>query len=240
MTGIPEKLSAQGVRIGASIPMAGARKMLAEHMVRSHSSIPAVTVMEEWDVQALADIKARFATSGDTDSPQVSYTHILIKMVARALREHPFLNATLAGDEIQLLEEINIGMAVALPDGSLVVPVIREADRKDIGAIAGEAQELTERARAGKLRLTDVRGATFTLTNVGIVANSRWQTPLVPYSQCAILATGAIREAAVVRGGSLAVGRVMSASLTFDHRIVSGLPANLFMRSVAGLLAGGL
>jgi len=94
------------------------------------------------------------------------------------------------------------------------------------------------RDRPSARALSDVRGATFTLTNVGMIADSRWQTPLVPTSQCAILATGAIREAPVVRNGAIVVGRVMSASLTFDHRIVSGVPAALFLKTFGALLAG--
>jgi pyruvate dehydrogenase E2 component (dihydrolipoamide acetyltransferase) len=158
--------------------------------------------------------------------------HVTLKALAQALQQHRFLNATLAANEIQLLEEINIGVAVALSDGNLVVPVIRAADQKS------EARLLADQARNGKLRLSDVRGATFTLTNVGTIADSRWQTPLVPTSQCAILATGAIREAPVVRNGAIVVGRVMSASLTFDHRIVSGVPAALFLKTFGALLAG--
>ena len=156
--------------------------------------------------------------------------HVTLKALAQALQQHRFLNATLAANEIQLLEEINIGVAVALSDGNLVVPVIRAADQKSITDIAAEARLLADQARNGKLRLSDVRGATFTLTNVGMIADSRWQTPLVPTSQCAILATGAIREAPVVRNGAIVVGRVMSASLTFDHRIVSGCRLPCFSR----------
>jgi pyruvate/2-oxoglutarate dehydrogenase complex dihydrolipoamide acyltransferase (E2) component len=235
-----EKFSAQGVRVAECIPLSGVRKMVAEHMTHSHVTVPAVTILEEWNVQAMVDLRTQLLQSSESGAPGVSYTHIMIKAIAQALQQHRFLNATLAANEIQLLEEINIGVAVALPDGNLVVPVIRAADQKSIVDIATEARLLADQARSGKLRLSDVRAATFTLTNVGMIADSRWQTPLVPTSQCAILATGAIREAPVVRNGAIVVGRVMSASLTFDHRIVSGVPAGLFLKTLGALLEGGV
>jgi pyruvate dehydrogenase E2 component (dihydrolipoamide acetyltransferase) len=227
--------------IAETIPLVGARKLLASHMTKSHLGIPAVTILEEWDVQALVDLKRKVAEESARNSqPQPSYTHLVIKALAQALQMHKFLNATITEEAIRIIADINIGFAVALPDDSLMVPVIRDADKKSIAEITAEANALTESARRGALRVEDIRGGTFTLTNIGVVAGSRWQTPLINSSQCAILAIGAIRDAPVVRDGNLAVGRVMSASLTFDHRIVSGVPASRFLRSLAGLFDGSV
>jgi pyruvate dehydrogenase E2 component (dihydrolipoamide acetyltransferase) len=233
------RLTEQGVRIAEGVPLVAARKMLAAHMAKSHLNIPAVTILEEWNVQALVDLRRRMnERAADCDVQPISYTHLIIRAVAQTLKQHKWLNATITESEIQILDEVNIGVAVSLPNGNLVVPVIRDADKKSVVDIAAESVELAARARTGKLRPSDVRGATFTLTNIGIVPETRWQTPLISSSQCAILATGAIREAPIVRDGQLAVGRVMSASMTFDHRIVSGLPAMLFLKSLSALFDG--
>lgn len=231
--GVP--LSRHGVRIAKSIPLVSARRALAENMLKSHTEAPSVSILVEWEVDGLVDTYQRLLARTDAaaNRPKITYTHLLIKAVALALRQHALLNSTVVQDEIQVLDEVNVGIAVALDDGGLVVPVIRDADRKPIEQIAEEAATLVRKARAGALRLGDVRGGTFTLTNIGIVPESRWQTPILIPGQCGILAVGAVRQTAVVRAGHLAVGHVMPASLTFDHRIVNGLPAALFLQTVA-------
>lgn len=235
------RLSAHGEPIARSIPLVGVRKLMATHMTKTHLAVPAVTILEEWDVGPFCDLKTRLTTGDESGSlGNLSYTHLMIKAIAQALRLHSFLNATITDEEIQLLANINIGVAVALPDDSLVVPVIRNADLKGIEQIAAEVTSLVDRARRGALRVNEVRGGTFTLTNIGMVSDARWQTPLVNSAQAAILAVGAIREAPVVRNGAIVIGKVMSASLTFDHRIVSGVPANRFLRAIAALLDGSV
>jgi pyruvate dehydrogenase E2 component (dihydrolipoamide acetyltransferase) len=171
-----------------------------------------------------------------SEGVKISYTHLFIKAIAQALRSHPIMNSTLAENEIQLLDQINIGMAVALPNGNLIVPVIHDADKKSLLEIARKAIDVQERAKIGKLILDDVRKGTFTLTNVGMLPESRWTTPIINQPQCAILGTGAIRQTPVVRNGQIVIGWVASMSLTFDHRIVSGLPASLFLQTFASLL----
>jgi pyruvate/2-oxoglutarate dehydrogenase complex dihydrolipoamide acyltransferase (E2) component len=211
--------------------------MLADRMTASNA-IPTVSIFSEWSAEPL--VRSRERLNDGADAPgraRVTYTHLMIHALARALQKHPHLNATIEDEYIHLLEDINIGLAVALPDGGLMVPVIRNPQRRSIVDLAAEVSCITADARAGKLRPRDFRGATFTMTNVGVLQEARWQTPLIPESQCAILAIGAVREAPVVRDGALAVGRVMSSSLSFDHRIVSGLPACEFLATIAQLLA---
>lgn len=216
-----------------AIPVVAMKKMIADHLLVSHQQVPAVSVFADLDVdQVLALRKSRFA-----DSPQkVTLTHIMLKAVAEALKSFPLLNATLAENEILVLDEINIGMAVALADGNLIVPVIRGVDRLSVAEIARRSHDLAEAALRGKLGLEDVRGGTFTLSNVGSVPGTLWQTPLINPPQSGTLALGRVREAAVVRESRIVVGEVMGASLSFDHRVISGLPASEFMAHLAGLL----
>jgi pyruvate dehydrogenase E2 component (dihydrolipoamide acetyltransferase) len=228
-------VSRHGVRIAKSIPLVSARRALAENMLKSHTQAPSVSVLVEWEIDGLVDTYQRLSrwTDAAPNRPKITYTHLMVKAVALALRQHALLNSTVVRDEIQVLDEVNVGVAVALDDGGLVVPVIRDADRKSIEQIAEEGAALIRKARAGALQLGDVRGGTFTLTNIGVVPESRWQTPILTPGQCGILAVGAVRQTAVVRAGHLAVGHALPASLTFDHRIVNGLPAALFLNTVA-------
>ncbi len=227
------RLSKEGVRIAETIRLGGVKKLTAKRLTDSHVSVPAVTIMEEFNVDALVELrKVLNSRDANETTPKVSYTHLLIRAVAASLRQHRMLNSIMADGEIHVLEEINIGMAVALPNGDLVVPVLRNADEKSLPEIAREAARLAESARQQALTPRDVRGATFTLTNIGVVADTRWQTPIVNMPQCAILAAGAVRQAPVIKDAHIVIGQVMSVSLTFDHRIVSGLPAALFLKSL--------
>lgn len=226
-TGLKSK---QGVRIRETIPLVAMKRAVADHMMTSHQQVPSVSVFADIDVDALAALKtARLDALSAETGTKITFTHVVIKAVAMTLRRFPLLNATIADGEIQVLDEINIGMAVALPDGNLVVPVIRDVDTLSVVALANEANRLALNAVAGKMALADVRGGTFTLSNVGSVPGTLWQTPLVNHPQCGILALGRMRDAAVVRDGRLAIGKLMGASLSFDHRIISGLPASEFM-----------
>jgi pyruvate/2-oxoglutarate dehydrogenase complex dihydrolipoamide acyltransferase (E2) component len=225
--------SKQGVAVRQAIPFVAMKKMIGDHLLASHQQVPAVSVFADLDVdQVLALRKTRFA-----DMPQkVTLTHILLKAVAEALKVYPLLNATLSDAEILVLDEINIGVAVALADGNLIVPVIRNVDHLSVAEIAQCSNELAQIALKGRLGLDDVRGGTFTLSNVGSVPGTLWQTPLINPPQSGTLALGRARAAAVVREGEIVVGQVMGASLTFDHRVISGLPASEFMAHLAELL----
>lgn len=232
-----KKMSPQGVPITEIIPLTAMRKMIADHMIKSHLTSARVTVLEEMDVTKFVALRDELIKDlAKTGGIKISYTHLFIKAIAQALRKHIILNSTLVDNEIQVLEDINVGMAVALPDGNLTVPVIHNADKKNIVDVAKRAIDIQERAKIGKLTLDDVRKGTFTLTNIGMLPGSRWTTPIINQPQCAILGTGAIRQAPVVKNAQIVIGWVVSVSLTFDHRIANGLPASQFLQTLSQIL----
>jgi pyruvate dehydrogenase E2 component (dihydrolipoamide acetyltransferase) len=212
------------------------QRIAAEHLARSlRESVP-VTVQGQADAEALLALREQLNADGG-DGTRVTLTHLVVKAVAQALRGHPGLNASLAGQEIQLHENVHIGIAQSLADGHLVVPVVRDADRLTIRELAAQAGALAVRAAAGKLQLPDVQGATFTVSNGGMVPSVWWTTPIIPLGQAAILGVGAVHEAAVVRGGAVLARRVLPTSLSFDHRFVNGVPAARFLDEVHRLIA---
>jgi pyruvate dehydrogenase E2 component (dihydrolipoamide acetyltransferase) len=230
----------RGIRVREAIPLRGMRKMAAEHLTRTHAQVAAVTAFGEAEATALVALRRRLAA--DPVRPgavRVTYTALLVQAVARALSRHPLLNAALAedGGEILVYDEINVGVAVALPDGNLIVPVIHGADALALVEIATRVLTLAERARRGALTPPEVRRGTFTLSNVGMVPGVRWATPLVNLPQAAILAAGRIEPRPVIRDGAVAVAPVLPLSLTYDHRIVNGLPAGQFLETLLGVLA---
>jgi pyruvate dehydrogenase E2 component (dihydrolipoamide acetyltransferase) len=160
----------------------------------------------------------------------VTYTHAIVKAAALALAEHPRLNSTLEGDVIRLPDEVNVGVAVALDEG-LIVPVVREADRKSLRQIAVEARELSEKARQGTLTVDEVTGGTFTVTTLGMYDVDVF-TPIVNPPQCAILGVGRVKEVPAFEGDRVVRRSVLNLSLSFDHRVVDGAPAAEFLRRV--------
>lgn len=223
--------------IARTVALGAMQQLAAHHLARSlRESVP-VTIMGEADVEALAELRESLNAARPQGSRRITWNHLIVKAVAQALVAHPGLNATLVGREVRHYADVNIGVALALPDGNLIVPVIRNADRKSLAEVGAEAEDLGERARAGKLGLKDVQGGTFTVSNGGMIASVRWTTPVINGAQAAILGLGAIRQAAVVRDGALAVRRVLPTSLTFDHRFVNGIPASRFIETLHDLLA---
>jgi pyruvate dehydrogenase E2 component (dihydrolipoamide acetyltransferase) len=153
-----------------------------------------------------------------------------VKASARALGQHPRLNARLDENEIRLLPDIHIGLAVALDDG-LVVPVIRNADQKSVAALSRERARLADRARAGQLTADEMSGGTFTVTNLGMYDIDGF-TPIVNPPEVAILGVGRIVEKIVVYQGKIAQRAMMTLSLSFDHRLVDGAPAAAFLQNL--------
>jgi pyruvate dehydrogenase E2 component (dihydrolipoamide acetyltransferase) len=207
------------------IPLKGIRRTVAEHMMRSLHGTAQLTLTTEADVTAAADLRTNSGREAE-----FTYTDLMIHAVARALRRHPRLNSTLDDNAITLREEINVGMAVALDEG-LIVPVIRNAERKSLREIAAETKELGRRAREGKLHLEDVSGGTFTITNLGTYGIDAF-TPIINHGEAAILGLGRIVERPAVYRGEIARRSMMTLSLTFDHRIVDGAPAAAFLQTV--------
>ncbi len=219
------------------LPLTPVRRMIADAMVRSASQIPHAWSTVEADVSGLVSLRADSRASFEKQEGfDLTYLPFFAKAVAEALEEYPTLNASWGGDKIILKKKINIGIAVAAPQG-LVVPVIHDADKMSVAELARAAQDLTERARQNKLTLADVQRGTFTLNNTGALGSISSQ-PIINYPQAAILATEAIEKRAVVRGDAIVIRSMMNLCLSFDHRINDGAEAGSFLQAVKGKLEG--
>jgi pyruvate dehydrogenase E2 component (dihydrolipoamide acetyltransferase) len=220
-------------------PFGGMRKRIADNVARSAFTAPHVTLTLEVDMTEAAEFRARLIPEIEKAyGTRLSFTDILVKAVARALGEHPRLNAALVGEELRLYSQKNIGVAVALDDG-LIVPVIKEADKKSLGAVSVELKALVERARAGKFTPDDLAGGTFSVTNLGTFGIDVFDPIIVP-PQAAILGVGRIADRPVVLNKAIVIRSMMNLCLSFDHRILDGAPAARFLQRVKELLENPL
>ena len=213
------------------------RKLIADHMVRSVQTSPHVTSFVEADVTRIVDWRNRNKKEFQSQTGQkLTFTPFFIEAVAKALREFPGVNASVDGDRIILKKGIHIGMAAATPEGNLIVPVIRHADRYNLNGLATVVNDLANRARQGALKPDEISGGTYTVSNVGTFGNV-FGTPIINQPQVGILALGAIRKkAAVVEtpdGDVIAVRHMMFLSHSYDHRVVDGQLGGSFVRRVA-------
>jgi pyruvate dehydrogenase E2 component (dihydrolipoamide acetyltransferase) len=168
------------------------------------------------------------------ESVRVSYNDIIIFITSRVLKRFPIMNSTLVGEEILLHPTVNMGVAVALEEG-LIVPVLRDANRKGLLQIAREARELARKAREGTLTVDEVTGGTFTITNVSMFEVDGF-TPILKPPETGILGVGRVKQKPAVHNGEICIRSMMFLSLTFDHRVVDGAPANDFLQTVARYL----
>ncbi|MFQ5611666.1 MAG: dihydrolipoamide acetyltransferase family protein [Anaerolineae bacterium] len=212
-----------------ALPLAGMRATIARRMHQSLQEMAQLTLHTEADATELVALYERLK-----QQLPLTYTDLIVRACALALRRHPHLNATLANGAIRLLPQINIGVAVAL-DGGLVVPVINEADRQSLPGLVQTRRQLVERARAQQLTAEDMNGGTFTVTNLGRYEIDGF-TPIINPPEAAILGIGRIMEKVVVHRGKIAQRAMMTLSLTFDHRLVDGAPAAAFLQSIKQLL----
>jgi pyruvate dehydrogenase E2 component (dihydrolipoamide acetyltransferase) len=213
----------------ATIPMAGTRAIIARRMLQSLQSMAQLTLHTESDITDLVRLRERLKAQFP-----VSYTDLVVRASALALRQHPRLNAILDGEVIRLIPDIHVGIAVALEDG-LVVPVVHNADRQNLAGITAARIRLTDRARAGQLSQAEVTGGTFTVTNLGSFDVDGF-TPIINPPEIAILGVGRIVEKLVIYQGKVAQRAMMTLSLTFDHRLVDGAPAAAFLQTIKRLL----
>jgi pyruvate dehydrogenase E2 component (dihydrolipoamide acetyltransferase) len=225
------EMTPQGVPVVESIPLRGIARLTAQFMAQSHQEYAALTGMVELDFTNLVAFREGLMGKQSADAPRTSMTHLMIKILALALKDHPRLNASFIDDQIKMLGEINIGMAVALENGELVVPVIRNADALSIEEITLEAERLSNKIRGGKIDLEDVSGGTFTFSNFGMFGGDI-ATPLINPPQTAILALGRIIPKPVVMDGEIVIRKMGWISLTCDHRIINGVQAAMFSRSL--------
>lgn len=215
-----------------TVAMRGMRRTIASRMHQSLRDTAQLTITSEADVTAATELRARLTREFD-----FTYTDLLIHAVARALVRHPRMNSRLSEEVILLLSEVNIGMAVALEEG-LIVPVITGADRRSLREIAAATKDLGERARAGRLKLEDVSGGTFSITNLGNFGVDAF-TPILNTGETGILGVGRIVEKPAVYRGEIARRSMMTLSLTFDHRVIDGAPAANFLQTVIDIFNYG-
>ena len=217
------------------LPLTPVRRMIADNMVASSTQIPQAWSMVEVDVTGLVrrrnEIRDEFERRTGV---RLTYLPFILKAVAEGLRENPLVNSSWDGDSILLKRRINIGVAVAAPDG-LVVPVVHDADRLSVAGLAEALDGLTGRARRGGLAIEDVQGGTFTVNNTGALG-SVLSRPLVNPPQAAILATESIVKRPVVIDDAIAIRSMMNLALTFDHRVLDGSEASAFTNAVKRLL----
>lgn len=225
------EISPQGIPISQSIPLRGIARITAQFMLKSHLENAELTGMAEVDFTEFLTFRENLLAEFPKDSPRISVTHMMIKSLAITLQEHPYFNATLIGNEIKLLDEINIGMAVATEDGQLVVPVIRNADQLSLRDIATEAERLSTKIRAGKIDMEDVSGGTFTFSNFGMFGGDI-ATPIINPPQTSIIALGRVIPKPVVVDNEIVIRNMGWISQTVDHRIINGIQTAMFLQTL--------
>jgi pyruvate dehydrogenase E2 component (dihydrolipoamide acetyltransferase) len=241
-----EDLLSEGLRSGATgdedgeverIPFRGLRRTIARHLLKSHQMTVCVTGMEEVDVTELWSLRVRENDSLDARGIHLTYFPFIIKAVQHALREHPLLNASVdeEGEAIILKKYCNIGFAVDTAEG-LIVPVLRNVEKKSIIELAGELHAMSERARERTLTLAEMKGNSFTISNFGQFGGS-FATPIINYPDVAILGCGRITDKPWVVKGEIAIRKILPLSLTFDHRVTDGGDATRFLSRVTRYLA---
>lgn len=218
-----------------SIPFAGMRKSIADNMFFSLQNTAQLTVFTEVDVTEMVRFRNLIREEFKDDSTvKISYNDIIILAVSRALKRFPVMNSTLIGDEIILHDSVNMGVAVTLSEG-LIVPVLRDADKKGLLQIAREGRELVNGAREGTLTVDDVTGGTFTMSNVSMLDVDGF-TPILRPPETGILGVGRVKEKPAVYNGDITIRSMMFLSLTFDHRVVDGFPAMSFLETIGRYL----
>jgi len=222
------------------IEMDRMRKLISAHMTMSKATSAHITSFVEADMTTIVNwrnsVKADFK---NREGQNITFTPIIIEAMAKAVKDFPMVNVSVEGTNIHIHKNINIGMAAALPDGNLIVPVIKETQNKNLIGITKSVNDLAIRARAGQLKPDDIQGGTITMTNVGTFGNLMG-TPIINQPQVAILACGIIKKKPVVletaEGDVIAIRHMMFLSLSYDHRVVDGALGGQFVRRVADYL----
>jgi pyruvate dehydrogenase E2 component (dihydrolipoamide acetyltransferase) len=214
----------------------GIRKAISNAMVHSKHTAPHVTLMDEVDVTKLVAHRKQFKEEAASQGIKLTYLPYVVKALVSTLKEFPTLNASIddANEEIVYKHYYNVGIATDTDNG-LVVPVIKDADRKSMYQMATEIATYAEKARDGKLAPNDMKGGTCTITNIGS-AGGQWFTPVINHPEVAILGIGRIQEKAIVRDGELVAAPVLALSLSFDHRLIDGATAQHALNKIKRLL----
>ncbi len=218
------------------VPIKGVRRSIAKNLLASQRTAAFVTGMDDADVTELWDLRIRERRVAREKGVHLTFMPFFMKAVQHAILSHPMLNASVDEEkgEIVVKKFYNIGVAVMTPDG-LMVSVVRDVDRKTILEIAAELQELSKKARDRKITLEELKGSTFTISNYGSFGGT-YATPIINYPDVAILGTGKVADRPWVKGGSIVIRKVLPLSLTFDHRVIDGAEAAIFLNKVIGYL----
>ncbi|RZW41212.1 MAG: 2-oxo acid dehydrogenase subunit E2, partial [Flavobacteriaceae bacterium] len=222
---------------GKIIEMDRMRQMIADHMVYSKHTSPHVTAYVEADMTNMVNWRnANKKAFLDKYGEKLTFTPLFVEAVAKAIKDFSNINASVDGKNIIVKEDINIGMATALPSGNLIVPVVKNADTKQLKELAEDVNRLATKARDNNLKADDIQGSTFTISNVGTFG-SVMGTPIINQPEVAILALGIIKKRPEVieteKGDEIAIRSIMYLSLSFDHRVVDGFLGGSFVRRVA-------
>jgi 2-oxoglutarate dehydrogenase E2 component (dihydrolipoamide succinyltransferase) len=218
------------------VPMSVMRKKIAEHMVMSAHTSPHVYSVYEVNFARVASLREKYKGQYDAAGAKLTYTAFIAKVIVDALRQFPIVNASIDGDNIVYKKDLNLGIAVALENG-LIVPVIRNADEKNLLGLSRAINDLAGRARAKKLSPDDVQGGTFTITNPGIFG-ALYGLPLINQPQVAILGVGAIEKRPIVIDDAIAIRPIGTLTLGYDHRLIDGADAGRFLFFVKERLEG--
>ncbi len=236
----PQPAKVQAGEKDEVVEMDRMRKLIADHMVMSEDTSVHITLFREVDMTKVVNWRNKHKTIlQQRDGEKLTFTPIFIQAIAQALRDFPMVNVSLDGHKIIKRKDINVGMAAALPDGNLIVPVIHQADHKSLLGIAKEVNDKANRARQNKLKPDEIQGGSFTLTNFGTFG-ATMGTPIINQPQVAILGVGLIQKKPVVietpEGDTIGIRHRMDLSLSCDHRIVDGALGGMFLQAVAKYL----
>jgi 2-oxoglutarate dehydrogenase E2 component (dihydrolipoamide succinyltransferase) len=222
------------------VEMSRLRKLIVDHMVASEDTSVHVTSIAEFDVTNLVVWREKNKKAFEKrEGEKLTFTPLFIWAIAKAIKDYPMINSSVSGNNIILRKNVNIGMAAALPNGNLIVPVIKNADHKSILGLAKSVNDLAARARNNKLLPDEIQGGTFTLTNLGTF-DTLFATPVINQPQVAILGTGAIKKKPVVieneYGDTIAIRSMMYLSLSYDHRIIDGALGGMVLKRIGEYL----
>jgi len=222
------------------IEMSRLRKLIVDHMIASKETSVHVTSVAEFDVTNLVKWRDKHKRIFEArEGEKLTFTPIFIWAIARTLKDFPMINASVSNNKIIVRKNINIGMATALPDGNLIVPVIKNADHKSLVGLAKNVNDLAKRARINKLQPDEIQGGTYTITNLGTF-DTLFATPIINQPQVAILGTGAIKKKPVVleteHGDTLAIRSMIYLSMSYDHRIIDGAMGGMALRQIGRYL----
>lgn len=228
---------AAGERAEERVPFKGIRKAIATAMVKSMYTAPHVTLMDEVDVTRLVALREKAKPLAEQKGVKLTYLPFVVKALVAAARSFPIVNSSLDEErgEIVYKKYYDIGIATDTENG-LIVPVVKDADRRNIWSIASAIKDLAARGRDGKLTPQEMRGSTISITNIGS-AGGMFFTPVINFPEAAILGTGRITEKPIVRGGEIVIAPVMALSFSFDHRLIDGATAQQILNMVKQLLS---